>query len=1004
MKKIIRLSLLILFTTPLAAQDLVWAKSVGGKTLGISQSITIDSSENIYTTGYFQGTVDFDPGAGTVNLTSAGLADIFVQKLNASGKLVWAKNMGGLAEDRGNSIAVDDSGNVYITGSFSGTVDFDPSVGTVNLTSAGLADIFVQKLDTSGNFVWAKQMGGLAADLGNSIAVDNSGKVYTTGYFSGIVDFDPGASTVNLTSAGLADIFVQKLDTSGNLVWAKQMGGVAADLGNSIAVNDSGNVYITGSFSGTVDFDPGASTVNLSSAGVGDIFVQKLNASGNLVWAKNMGGLAEDRGNSIAVDNSGNVYTTGYFSGFVDFDPGVGTVNLTSAGLADIFVQKLDASGNLFWTKQMGGISADLGNSIAVNDSLNVYITGSFSGTVDFDPGASTVNRTSAGLADIFVQKLNASGNLVWAKQMGGVSDDVGNSTTVDDSGNMYTAGYFYGVVDFNPDFGKSELYGRGSNDIFIQKLGASGDFWGALRMGGSSYIYSHSIVVDASGNVFTVGAFSGTVDFDPDVGTVNLTSTKPEDVFIQKLDASGNLVWAKKIGVSIGGYTSYIAIALDKFENVYTAGSLNGDIFFQKLDTSGNLIWAKNMGGEFYDGVGSIAVDASGNVYITGDFWGTVDFDPGVGTVSLTSAGSRDIFILKLDASGNIVWAKDIGGAGYDYGISIAVDISGNVYTTGIFQETADFDPGVGTLNFTSIGYGDIFVQKLDTSGNLVWAKQMIGTVRGIGNSIAVDASGNVYTTGYFSGTVDFDPGSSTLKLTSAGNNDEIFVQKLDASGNLLWAKQMGGASSGGNGYCIAVDASGNVYTTGYFYGTIDFNPGAGTANLTSAGLEDIFVQKLSASGNLLGAIQMGGKNGDIGRSIAVDVDNLYITGSFSGTADFDPGAGTVNLEPVGSLDIFVQKLKQNITSQLVTSVAAEENVSSLSVFPNPSSGSFTINLGELETAQINITDVTGRLVYSDKKSQSHMLNISLNEPAGMYFVNIISVGRSVVLRLMKN
>ena len=387
----------------------------GGSTSDLGYSIAVDSSGNVYTAGSFQGTVDFDPGAGEANLTSAGDRDVFVSKLDSSGNFVWAKGLGGTAADESNSIAVDSSGNVYTTGSFFSTADFDPGAGTTNLTSAGGAEVFVSKLDSSGNFVWAKGLGGISTDEGYSIGVDSSGNVYTTGYFNGTVDFDPGAGVTDLTSAGGNDSFVLKLDSLGNFVWAKGLGGTAADSGRSIAVDSSGNVYTAGYFIGRADFDPGAGQANLTSAsGSGgtdrDVFVSKLDSSGNFVWAKGLGGTAADESNSIAVDSSGNVYTTGFFNGIADFDPGAGEANLTSAGGNDSFISKLDSSGNFVWAKRLGGTSSDSGRSIAVDSSGNVYTTGNFQGTVDFDPGAGEANLTSFGSNDVFVLKLTPSG------------------------------------------------------------------------------------------------------------------------------------------------------------------------------------------------------------------------------------------------------------------------------------------------------------------------------------------------------------------------------------------------------------------------------------------------------------------------------------------------------------------------------------------------------------------------------------------------------------------
>jgi hypothetical protein len=453
------------------AQNLEWAKSFGGTSNDFGYSITVDASGNVYTTGRFEGTVDFDPGAGTNNLTSQGFSDVFIQKLDPSGNFLWAKSFGGTSGDVGGGITVDASGNVYTTGYFQGTVDFDPGAGTNNLTSQGSGDVFIQKLDPSGNFLWAKSFGGTLFDEGNSITVDASGNVYTTGRFEGTVDFDPGAGTNNLSSQGSYDVFIQKLDPSGNFLWAKSFGDTSGDKGYSIALDASGNVYTTGAFEGTVDFDPGAGTNNLTSQGSGDVFIQKLDPSGNFLWAKSFGDTSGAGGNSITVDASGNIYTTGAFQGTVDFDPGAGTNNLTSQGSGDVFIQKLDPSGNFLWAKSFGDTLGDVGRSSTVDASGNVYTTGRFEGTVDFDPGAGTNNLTSQGFIDIFIQKLDPSGNFLWAKSFGDTINDVGLSITVDASGNVYTTGYFYGTVDFDPGAGTNNLSSQGSYDAFIQKM-----------------------------------------------------------------------------------------------------------------------------------------------------------------------------------------------------------------------------------------------------------------------------------------------------------------------------------------------------------------------------------------------------------------------------------------------------------------------------------------------------------------------------------------------------
>jgi hypothetical protein len=475
-KKNTLLTILYLGIITCNAQNFQWAKSMGGNSQEDSKSIAVDDFGNLYTIGWFRGIIDLDPGAGTSNLTSRGREDVFISKLDATGNFIWARSIGGTGYDVGYSITVDAIGNVYTTGIFQDTVDFDPGAGINNLTSEGGEDIFILKLDTAGNFIWAKSVGGISSERSNCITVDDSGNVHTTGSFQYTVDFDPGAGINNLTSEGGDDIFILKLDTAGNFIWAKSMGSTSLDLGNSIALDGSGNIYTTGSFFGNVDFNPGTGISNLTSAGDWDIFISKLDAAGNFIWAKSMGGPSVDVSRSIAVDGSGNVYTTGWFENTADFDPGIGTSNLISIGvrMEDIFISKLDSAGNFIWARRMGGASEDFGISIAVDVSGNVYTIGEFEGTADFDPGAGTNNLTSAGAKDNFISKLDAAGNLIWAKSIGGAFPDFSNSIAADGSGNIYTTGSYYGTVDFDPATGINNLTSAGSTDLFILKLGAS--------------------------------------------------------------------------------------------------------------------------------------------------------------------------------------------------------------------------------------------------------------------------------------------------------------------------------------------------------------------------------------------------------------------------------------------------------------------------------------------------------------------------------------------------
>lgn len=480
MKKIILIIACLVSVAVTSAQSPLfqWAKSMGGISVETGNSIALDGFGNVYTTGSFYKTVDFDPGPGTFNLTAHAFRDIFILKLDAVGNFVWAKNLGGTSINEGVSIAVDASGNVYTAGTFKDTTDFDPGPGIFNLITTGInhapnnGHAFILKLDTSGNFVWAKSLGGNLNTVANSIAVDKSGNLYTTGYFDGIADFDPGAGVFSLASSNLPNIFISKLDVLGNFVWAKNLGGTSIVKGHAIAVDASGNIYITGEFQLTVDFDPGPGIFNLIAVGGIDIFISKLDATGNFIWAKNMGGAENEWVSSIAIDEGSNVYTTGFFSGTTDFDPGTGVVNLISASIDydDIFVSKLDANGNFAWAKSMGGTLNDRSLFITLDASANVYTTGYFVGTADFDPGPETFNLLSA-YSDVFISKLNTSGNFVWAKNIRGSLFDVGNAIAVDVSGNVYTTGRFEETADFDPGIGTFNLTSAGASDVFVHKM-----------------------------------------------------------------------------------------------------------------------------------------------------------------------------------------------------------------------------------------------------------------------------------------------------------------------------------------------------------------------------------------------------------------------------------------------------------------------------------------------------------------------------------------------------
>lgn len=460
--------LIPLFTT---AQNLSWSKAFNG-TGGTGLDIITDGSGNVYTTGSFFGTVDFDPGPGVFNLTQPSGSGIFISKLNAAGNLVWVKQFVS-GNIKPYAIELDAAGNVYTAGFFQFTADFDPGPGVYSLSvpqnmgSHG----FVSKLDANGNFLWVSRFGGDNNSYLSifDIKIDASENILITGHFNGNADFDPGPGTSNLNSAGLDDSYVVKINPAGNLIWVRQFQGVSFASSRGVSVDANGNVYTTGYCNGSVDFDPGPGTYILS--GIQSIYFSKLDAAGSFLWAKRLDGGTQTLSNSIEVDVAGNAFVTGYFRGSQDFDPGPAVIPLTSAGEIDLFLLKLDGDGQLLWTKQTGGVQADEGKRLFLDASNNIYLTGYFQATVDFDPGPASATATAVGTYDIFVSKFTSNGTLLWSRQAGNSAFDMGLAVAADTQGGVYTTGYFNETVDFDPGPGVFNLSSSASENPFVWKL-----------------------------------------------------------------------------------------------------------------------------------------------------------------------------------------------------------------------------------------------------------------------------------------------------------------------------------------------------------------------------------------------------------------------------------------------------------------------------------------------------------------------------------------------------
>lgn len=430
----------------------------------------------------------------------------------------------------------------------------------------------------------------------------------------------------------------------------------------------------------------------------------------------------------------------------------------------------------------------------------------------------------------------NLAQDFDWAKNAGGISEDIGYSISTDASGNSYLIGSFKETASF----GIIQLVSYGNSDIFIAKYNKNGSCLWVKKAGGISDDIGRDIFIDANGNIYVTGFFKENATF----GNIQLTSYGDWDIFIAKYDTIGNCIWAKGAGTVIEDFGTGISADSDgysyltgSFKGIATFGTIQivgyggSDVFIAKYDPNGNCVWVKKAGGGSIDEGAGISTDPEGNSYITGYFGYAGVF----GTIQLVSYGYSDIYIAKYDSTGNCMWAKNAGGSLNDYGLNVSIDTDGNSYITGNFEDEATF----GTTQLISYGFIDMFIAKYDSDGNFLWAKNGGGNSSAGGNSISTDMKGNSYVIGNFGGTANF----GTIQLTSIGSYD-IFIAKYDSGGNCIWAENAGGTFND-LGYGISTSSVGNNYITGIFEDSATF----GTIPLNSFGAYDIFIATISST-----------------------------------------------------------------------------------------------------------------------------------------------------------
>jgi len=451
----------------------------------------------------------------------------------------WVRTYGGVGEDRGLGVSVDGDGNVYVTGAYSETVDFDPGPGEDIHVSNEKHNAYLSRFDRFGVHEWTRSWGGDGFSAGRAVHADDMGNVYVTGYFAGTVDMDPSITDDIRTSVGFTDISLTKFDSVGNYIWAITWGGLEETCGTSefrtaqsipfncpgkeegldVGADTMGNVYVCGRFSTTCDFDPGPG-VDTHSAVKHDAFLSSFDSSGDFRWAVTWGGAEEDAAKGLEVNGDGLVYVIGGFSDTVDFDPGPGEA--ICSGILDVSVSCFDPLGNLQWVNVIGGSQSDEGNGIAIDYGGDIYVTGSFTGSVDFDPGLSEDFIYGGDYGNsAWLSKYDRSGNYIRTRTWKHELLEGGYGVATSPSGDVYVCGV---LGDYN------------GMDAFVRAFDRDGGFKSARTWGGDAWDWANWVDVDDSGNSYVIGTYEDLVDFIPGHENAEFRTYGLFDTYVLKL------------------------------------------------------------------------------------------------------------------------------------------------------------------------------------------------------------------------------------------------------------------------------------------------------------------------------------------------------------------------------------------------------------------------------------------------------------------------------------
>ena len=912
-----------------------WAKSIASTSQSRSGGIVVDSSGNVCVVGRYETSsavsLGLDTYGNSVSLpvtTSNG----FIIKYAANGTIKWAKNLATTIPSEGDeSIAVDSSGNVYISGSYYSSSSVSLGNG-ISLVAGTNNQSYIIKYNASGTAQWSNSISSSHGVYALGIATDSSGNVIVTGYYnsSSTASVGNGLYLPSTASFPARDAFIVKYNTSGTAQWANSINDSGSgDLkGLDIATDSNGNVIVTGHYNGSPSFTP---TISLpSSQGYANPFIVKYNTSGTIQWANSVPTTYFDgHGRGITVDSNGNIYACGDYESFSAVSLG-NSLSLPSTSSKYGYIIIYDTNGTAQGFEVIQGSNGVNLNGITLDASYNITVCGV---TINLNAPPSSISLGN-GVSLTRSTTQNSNNN----------TDETGlvvKYSTVTAIKALLVAG--------NTEVGTANLFiDTTTSRVGIgtvtpgYSLDVTGDinFTGALTQNGTTFGSSPWTTTgnDLSYTTGQVGIGINTPSARLHITPVPVSGGGNISSPLAQWGSLQEVYYTDMMGYNPGGdITTFVeteAVAVDpNTGDIYAVGDYRADStwnlgngitlpstmgsydanqngFIIKYNSGGTIQWAKNLVPTTNTSTGlAVTVDSGGDVLVSGEYYSSSSVSLG-NSITLPITTGNYGYLIKYNSGGTIQWANAIS-ADYSYAYGSTTDSSGNVYLSGYYRSNGS-SSSLGNSVFlpSTASQHNPFVIKYNTSGTAQWAKTIATTTNSNANDVALDSSGNVYLTGYYRSTSSIALGGGQY-LTSAANNS-IFLVKYNSSGTAQWAKNIGLTSNNFYGRFVRTDSSGNVYVSGYYANNTSSVSLGNSVTLpltTSAGQYGMrtFIIKYNASGTAQWSKMINTTSSNTNRGLAIDSnDNIYIDGYYNSNSSTTLG-NSFSLPASSHMETFV-------------------------------------------------------------------------------------------------